>query len=119
MSNRPPKSSLTTWVGLLDQVAAFRPRIYLTGGEPTLYPHFAALLTEAKRRGFVVHLQTNGTLLDRVADSLVAQNVEMVTVSMDGPLEVHDAIRGQEGAFRKTCAGIKVLSMGRSKSCGT
>jgi MoaA/NifB/PqqE/SkfB family radical SAM enzyme len=119
MSNRPPKSSLTTWIGLLDQVAAFRPRLYLTGGEPTLYPHFAELLTEAKRRGFVVHLQTNGTLLDRVADSLVAQNVEMVTVSMDGPLEVHDAIRGQEGAFRKTCAGIKVLSMGRSKSCGT
>ena len=60
---------LSTWVGLLDQVAAFRPRLYLTGGEPTLYPHFAALLTEAKRRGFVVHLQTNGTLLDRVAES--------------------------------------------------
>ena len=56
MPTRSPKSSLSTWVGLLDQVAAFRPRIYLTGGEPTLYPHFAALLTEAKRRGFVVPL---------------------------------------------------------------
>ena len=106
---------LATWVGLLDQVAAFRPRLYFTGGEPTLYPHFAALLSEAKRRGFVVHLQTNGTLLDRVADSLVAQNVEMVTVSMDGPLPVHDAIRGQEGAFRKTCAGIKALAAARDR----
>ena len=106
---------LSTWVGLLDQVAAFRPRLYLTGGEPTLYPHFAALLTEAKRRGFVVHLQTNGTLLDRVADSLVAQNVEMVTISMDGPQEVHDAIRGQKGAFEKTCAGIKALVAARDR----
>jgi MoaA/NifB/PqqE/SkfB family radical SAM enzyme len=104
---------LSTWVSLLDQVATFRPRLYLTGGEPTLYPHFAALITEAKRRGFVVHLQTNGTSLDRVADSLVAQNVEMVTVSMDGPLEVHDAIRGQAGAFRKTCEGIKALVAAR------
>ena len=106
---------LSAWVGLLDQVAAFRPRLYLTGGEPTLYPHFAAFLTEAKRRGFVVHLQTNGTLLDRVADSLVAQDVEMVTVSMDGPLEVHDAIRGQDGAFRKTCEGIKALVAARDR----
>jgi len=106
---------LSAWVSLLDQVAAFRPRLYLTGGEPTLYPHFAAFLTEAKRRGFVVHLQTNGTLLDRVADSLVAQGVEMVTVSLDGPLEVHDTIRGQEGAFRKTCEGIKALVAARDR----
>ncbi|MGO8761355.1 MAG: radical SAM protein [Desulfobaccales bacterium] len=106
---------LSTWVNLLDQVSAFRPRLYLTGGEPTLYPHFAAFLTEAKRRGCLVHLQTNGTLLDRVADSLVAQGVEMVTVSLDGPLEVHDAIRGQEGAFQKTCAGIKALVAARDR----
>ena len=106
---------LAAWVGLLDQVAAFRPRLYLTGGEPTLYPHFPEFLQEAKRRGFVVHLQTNGTLLDRVADSLVAQGVEMVTVSMDGPSEVHDAIRGQAGAFRKTSQGIKALVAARDR----
>jgi len=106
---------LSAWVGLLDQVSAFRPRLYLTGGEPTLYPHFAAFLTEAKRRGFVVHLQTNGILLDRVADSLVAQGVEMVTVSLDGPLDVHDAIRGQAGSFRKTCEGIKALVAARDR----
>jgi MoaA/NifB/PqqE/SkfB family radical SAM enzyme len=106
---------LSTWVGLLDQVAAFRPRLYLTGGEPTLYPHFVDLLTEAKRRGFVVHLQTNGTLLDRVADSLVSEGVEMVTISLDGPLEIHDAIRGQKGAFRKTCQGIEALVAARDR----
>jgi MoaA/NifB/PqqE/SkfB family radical SAM enzyme len=106
---------LSVWVGLLDQVAAFRPRLYLTGGEPTLYPHFAGLLTEAKQRGFVVHLQTNGTLLDRVADALVAEGVEMVTISLDGPLEIHDAIRGQAGAFRKTCEGIKALVAARDR----
>ena len=106
---------LSTWVGLLDQVAAFRPRIYLTGGEPTLYPHFSELLTEARRRGLVVHLQTNGTLLDRMADKLVAAEVEMVTVSLDGPSEVHDAIRGHAGAFRKTCEGIKALAAARKR----
>ena len=98
---------LSAWVNLLDQVASFRPQLYLTGGEPTLYPHFPAFLTAAKQRGFMVHLQTNGTLLDRVAEYLVAQGVEAVTVSMDGPQEVHDAIRGQKDAFRKTTAGMR------------
>ncbi len=106
---------LSAWISLLEQVAAFRPRLYLTGGEPTLYPHFPEFLQEAKRRGLVVHLQTNGTLLDRLADLLVAQGVEMVTVSMDGPPEVHNAIRGQEGAFQKTSAGIKALVAARNR----
>ncbi len=106
---------LSAWIGLLDQVAAFRPRLYLTGGEPTLYPHFPEFLDEAKRRGFVVHLQTNGTLLDRVADRLVDLGVEMVTVSMDGPREIHDAVRGQAGAFGKSSAGIKALVAARDR----
>lgn len=106
---------LSAWISLLEQVATFRPRLYLTGGEPTLYPNFPEFLQEAKRRGLVVHLQTNGTLLDRMADHLVAQGVEMVTVSMDGPPEVHNAIRGQEGAFQKTCAGIKALVAARNR----
>jgi MoaA/NifB/PqqE/SkfB family radical SAM enzyme len=106
---------LSAWIGLLEQVAAFRPRLYLTGGEPTLYPHFPEFLQEAKRRGLVVHLQTNGTLLDRLADHLVAQGVEIVTVSMDGPAEVHNAIRSQEGVFQKTAAGIKALVAARNR----
>ena len=42
---------LSSWVDLLDQVAAFRPRLYLTGGEPTLYPHFAALPDRSQAAG--------------------------------------------------------------------
>jgi MoaA/NifB/PqqE/SkfB family radical SAM enzyme len=106
---------LSAWISLLEQVAACRPRLYFTGSEPTLYLHLPEFLQEAKRRGLVVHLQTNGTLLEPLADHLVAQGVKMVTVSMDGPLEVHNAIRGQEGAFQKTCAGIKALVAARNQ----
>jgi MoaA/NifB/PqqE/SkfB family radical SAM enzyme len=106
---------LATWVDLLDQVVAFRPRLYLTGGEPTLYPHFPQFLRETNQRGFLVHLQTNGTLLDRLADDLVAQNVSLVTVSLDGPPEVHDSIRGQAGAFGKTYEGLTALLAARAR----
>ena len=104
---------LAAWRDLLDQVASFRPRLYLTGGEPLLYPHLPELIREAKKRRFVLHLQTNGTLLDRAADLLAAAGVEMVTVSLDGPEEVHDRVRGQEGAFRRTREGIAALIAAR------
>lgn len=105
---------LTAWQDLLDQVASFRPQLYLTGGEPLLYPRFPELVQEAKKRRLPMHLQTNGTLLGKVADLLVAAGVEMVTVSLDGPPEVHDRIRGQQGAFRRSQEGIAALVAARS-----
>lgn len=107
--------SLSAWTGLLDQVAPFRPRLYLTGGEPLMYRHFQEFVLEAKKRRLLIHLQTNGTLLSRVADFLVEQGVEMVTVSLDGPLEVHDGIRGQRDAFHQTAAGIADLVAARNR----
>jgi MoaA/NifB/PqqE/SkfB family radical SAM enzyme len=107
---------LAAWINLLDQVASFRPQLYITGGEPTLYPQFPEFLKAAKQRGFMVHLQTNGTLLDRLAGDLVSLGVEAVTVSMDGPQEVHDAVRGQRDAFRKTTAGLRALVAARNQA---
>jgi len=106
---------LAGWVGLLDQVKYFRPRLYLTGGEPLIYPHFPEFLKEAKKRGFMVQLQTNGTLLAKVADLLVDQGVEMVNVSIDGPEEVHDRIRTHRGALQLTLKGIRALTAARQK----
>jgi MoaA/NifB/PqqE/SkfB family radical SAM enzyme len=104
---------LAAWVSLLDQVASFRPRLYLTGGEPLIYPHFSELVQEVKKRKLILHLQTNGTLLAQAADLLVAAGVDMVTVSLDGPPEVHDRIRGQQGAFRRSREGIAALVKAR------
>ena len=106
---------LAAWVKLLDQVASFSPRLYITGGEPLIYPHFADLVQEAKKRKLIVHLQTNGTLLPQAADLLVDLGVEMVTVSLDGPQEVHDRIRGQKGAFNRTLKGIAALVAARGR----
>jgi MoaA/NifB/PqqE/SkfB family radical SAM enzyme len=102
---------LAAWTGLLDQVASFRPRprIFISGGEPTLHRDFPGLIREAKIRGFLVQLQTNGTRLAELADFLVAQEVEMINVSIDGPPEIHDATRGREGIFRQIAGGIKAL----------
>ncbi|MHB9075215.1 MAG: radical SAM protein [Desulfobaccales bacterium] len=106
---------LSTWTGLLDQAVSFRPQIYITGGEPTLYRDFQHLIVEAKRRGLPVHLQTNGTRLNQIAEFLVTEGVEKVTVSLDGPGEIHDLIRGQKGVYRRATAGIAALVEARKR----
>ncbi|MDD2904473.1 MAG: radical SAM protein [Syntrophales bacterium] len=104
---------LAAWTKLLDQVSSFRPRVYITGGEPLVYPQITELLQEVKKRKLYLNLQTNGTFLNRIAGLLVAEGVEIVTVSLDGPPEVHDRIRGIEGAFRRTREGIAALAAAR------
>jgi MoaA/NifB/PqqE/SkfB family radical SAM enzyme len=97
------------WVHVLDQAAAFKPRLYVTGGEPLLYKDFDTILIEAKRRGLFVELQTNGTLLAKAAELLVACGVDIVTLSLDGPPDVHDAIRGVPGTFGRLAQGVQAI----------
>jgi len=106
---------LSTWVSLLDQVAPFRPWLYVTGGEPLISPNFKEFVQEAHKRGLKVHLQTNGTLLAGVAEFLVKAGVLTVSVSLDGPPEVDDAIRGVKGTFRRLAEGGEALLAARAK----
>jgi MoaA/NifB/PqqE/SkfB family radical SAM enzyme len=106
---------LAAWVDLLDQTQAFRPRLFVTGGEPLLYRQAPELIQEAKRRKFFVQLQTNGTMLDRMADTVVSLGVEVVNVSLDGPPEIHDRIRHHVGAGDRTMRGIEALMAARRR----
>lgn len=106
---------LDAWFNVLRQVKGFRPWLYLTGGECTLYPHFEDLVREAKSRKFLVQVQTNGTLLAGHADFLVESGVEIVTVSLDGPRHIHDRIRGVVGTFDAVEKGAEALVEARRR----
>jgi MoaA/NifB/PqqE/SkfB family radical SAM enzyme len=100
---------LEIWTSVLDQVLSFRPWISVTGGEPLLYPGFQEFVTEAKKRKLPVDITTNGLLLADHARFIVESGVEIVYVSVDGPEDVHEEIRGLTGAFRRTAAGLRAL----------
>lgn len=74
--------------------------IGLTGGEPLLREDLPALVAHIKARGMIVHLSTNGTLLDdRRAAGLLESGVDWVNVSVDGAsAKKHDEVRGA-GSF--------------------
>lgn len=105
---------LEAWVALFEELTTWRPVVFITGGEPLLYPHILEFMEGAKKRGLLVHLQTNGVLLEGMAPHLVSLGVEMVTVSLDGPAEVHNRIRGA-GTFQRSAQGLQALKEARAR----
>jgi len=100
---------VAAWIRLMDELAEWRPVIFITGGEPLLYDGILDLLAAARDRGLLIHLQTNGVLLAGIAREVVSLGVSMVTVSFDGPADVHDQVRGVGGSFAKSAEGVRML----------
>lgn len=75
-----------------------------TGGEPLLRKDIGELINYARKLFPIVTLTTNGILLKRRIDEV--KNVNYFTISLDGPKEVTDSVRGK-GTYEKALEGIK------------
>lgn len=100
---------------LVDEVCENRPIFYITGGEALLYKDLFNLTGYIKKKKCYVYVITNGSLLHEFADEIIKQEWDMLTVSLDGPKEIHDKCRGMEGTFDKTIRGIELLLKDRIK----
>ena len=87
----------------------FKQHTYvITGGEPTLHPHFYEVIKQTIKSEGSAAITTNGTNADAfVPLRASAQNIN-VQVSLDGDREVHDSIRGV-GTFDLAVCTIKDL----------
>jgi len=103
---------------ILDEAHALGAReLILVGAEPLTREDLTDIVRNAKRRGFPVHVVTNGTLLTpALASELVSAGLDRVTFSIDGPPEIHDEVRGRTGAFRLAAQGVRNLRAARDKT---
>jgi MoaA/NifB/PqqE/SkfB family radical SAM enzyme len=96
--------------------------ISLTGGEIFVRKDIGDLLGLFRQKGYVCgYLTTNGTLIDEArADALAALAragfLRHVSVSIDGPRELHDAARGVKGTFERTAAGLRRLQAAATRT---
>lgn len=88
--------------------------VVLTGGEPLLHSDLPAFCNFFRKEGIHLTLLTTGLLLQKRAET-VAELFDDVIVSLDGPEEVHDAVRRIQGAFRLIHDGIVSIRNIRSK----
>lgn len=81
----------------------------VSGGEPLMVPELPAMLAAGKVRGMHVQLATNGWFLASPALEAAAPFLDLVAVSVDGPPELHNRMRGSPRAFARLEAGLPAL----------
>ncbi|MFC4101268.1 radical SAM protein [Paenibacillus xanthanilyticus] len=81
--------------------------VIITGGEPMLYKHFTELVTYLRSRKANIYLLTNGSLIKNRVE-FIMENIVALNISIDGPEEFHDSIRGK-GSFKTICENIDAL----------
>lgn len=84
------------------EVAAF------SGGEPFLYPHFAEIVAATRALGMGAIAVTNGTVL-KGPRAAALPLLDLVAVSVDGPEDVHNALRGSPTAFSRMVEGLEIV----------
>ncbi|UCG91264.1 MAG: radical SAM protein [candidate division WOR-3 bacterium] len=110
-----PEMEIEQWCEIINQIKAFRPRIHLSGGEPFCYPAITDLIACVKKYGLFLAITTNGTYLDEYAQKIVAMKVNRINISIDGPSEIHDKIRGVPGTFDRVVNGLQKTVRSREK----
>ncbi len=103
--------SLAEWKGVVDELAAHDVEwVLLRGGEVFMYPGIVELLDYMHDAGLTISIDTNGTMLEQFAVDLVRIGDIHLTISVDGPEQIHDAVRGVPGTFRRVKAGLAALA---------
>ena len=93
----------------LDSFRALGVRwVVLSGGEPQLNEKWSYLAQMLRSAGCRVTLLTAGLLLESEAH-VVADSVDDVIISLDGPPAVHNNIRRVENAFEQLARGVSAV----------
>jgi MoaA/NifB/PqqE/SkfB family radical SAM enzyme len=98
-----------------DEIASWAPgwrrlgigRIELCG-EPTIHPQLETIIDGLRTHGFTLNILSNGLRLQPYL-SQIREQAESLTVSLDGPPEIHDWIRGVANAFDRTEKNVRAL----------
>jgi MoaA/NifB/PqqE/SkfB family radical SAM enzyme len=90
-------------------------QVSLTGGEIFMRKDILGVMDVFREKGYVCgYLTTNGTIINEeraaaLANLASAGFLRHISVSIDGPGELHDKARGVAGTFERTAAGLRRL----------
>ncbi|TXD40685.1 radical SAM protein [Lujinxingia vulgaris] len=109
---RPDELSTKECLEVVDQLAKLGIReVTLIGGEAYLREDWPEIAAEITRQGMVCSMTTGGRDLsaERV-EQAVASGIKLISVSLDGLQQTHDALRGRKGAFESALASAKRIA---------
>lgn len=111
MGSRPLNMPEELIYEILDQVTVDFPstRIGYAFTEPLIYPHLESSLRYANERNIFTSVTTNALNLKRYGDVLLENDLNELNISLDGPPDIHNFIRGHKSSFQKALEGINYL----------
>ena len=96
-------------------------QVSLTGGEIFMRKDILGVMEVFREKGYTCgYLTTNGTIItderaEALADLAAKGFLKHISVSIDGPNELHDKARGVKGTFERTAAGLRRLQQAAAK----
>ena len=102
---------------LIDEVRVFKPYIGVTSTEPLLYKPLPEIIKYVIKSGLRINVLTNGYLLEKRAEEIIDSGLYSLNVSIDGPPEIHNKLRGVKDSHERAIAGImKVVELKKKKN---
>lgn len=108
--NKTKELTTSQWKNIIQEASLTGARtIVFSGGEPLLREDIFELISFVKNSGMNACLTSNGVLLDeKAACELYQAGVDVVNISLEGPEEIHDYLRG-EGTYKKAVSALDNL----------
>ncbi len=100
------------WIGIGKQLQdAGVLHLLLTGGEPLLYPEFKKVYLSLKEMGFVLTINTNGTLIsEEWADFFEEYPPKQLNISLYGPNDqVYQELCNNPNGFTQVMRAVRLL----------
>ena len=94
----------------IDDVVDAKPFIALNSTEPLMYKPLAEAIAYCTSKGLRTGVTTGAYTLPQQAEALAEAGLTRLSVSMDGPPDVHNHIRGRADSFEHSYRGIEAFA---------
>ena len=112
MGSEPLNMPLELFKRIADQAAEQFPKVKLGFAftEPLIYPYLDSALKYARIKKLYTSITTNGLGLKKWANAMAESKLDELNLSLDGPEEIHNFIRGNKNSFSLALDGINELA---------
>lgn len=91
---------------VVDEVAPYQPMHSITSTEPLLYRPLGEAIRYTVSKGMQIMITTGGYTLGNRAQELAESGLSRLSVSIDGPKDIHNGIRRRPRSFERSVEGV-------------
>lgn len=102
--------TLDKFKSVVDEFKLFKnkPNFAINSTEPLMYPNISEAIDYCSKNNITTSITTGGYFLPKHAKNLANARLTQLNISIDGPKDVHNKIRGRNDLFDNIIDGLKI-----------